>query len=191
VLEEKVFELIREFMLDPRELRRCFRFTALADGDDQQRAKRELASIAARIEEIGNERRRMIELYASDEVARDAYINANMALDKELDELKQKKAAIAQMRPPNGFEELDEAIRQFCDRASTRLERCTDFDTRRQFLVDHIEKIIYHRDKVTLIGSVPIEVKQARSISGSTLPFHIDGQIDREMVRKLPKVKRN
>ena len=73
------------------------------------------------------------------------------------------------------------------DRAATRLERCTDFDTKRQFLVDHIEQIIYHRDKVTLIGCVSVELKQAQSITGSTLPFHIEGQIDRAMVRRLPK----
>jgi hypothetical protein len=58
-------------------------------------------------------------------------------------------------------QELDDAVRQFCKRAATRLERCTDFDSRGQFLVDYIEKIIYYHDKVTLVGSVPIELKQA------------------------------
>jgi hypothetical protein len=70
---------------------------------------------------------------------------------------------------------------------ATRFRRCTDFDAKRQFLVDYVEKIIFHRDKVTLIGCVPIELKQAESITGSSLPFHIEGQIDRAMVRRLPK----
>ena len=70
------------------------------------------------------------------------------------------------------------------------MERCIDFDTKRQFLVDHIEKIIYHRDSVTLIGAVPIELKQARLITGSTLPFRIEGAIDRATVRRLPKGER-
>lgn len=35
----------------------------------------------------------------SDHLARTAYINTNMALDKELDELKQKKAKIAEAQP--------------------------------------------------------------------------------------------
>jgi hypothetical protein len=131
----------------------------------------------------------MFELYASDQLTRDAYINRNIALDKELDQLKQKKAAVTEAQPTNGFEELDDAIRQFCDRVATRLERCTDIDTKRQFLVDHVEQIIYHRDKVTLIGCVSVELKQAQSITGSTLPFHIEGQIDRAIVRRLPKGK--
>jgi site-specific DNA recombinase len=187
LLEDKVFELIREVMVDPRKLRACFKFTALPDSADWQEVRRQLARITARIEEIGTERRRMFELYASDELTREAYINRNIALDKELDQLKQKKAAVTEAQPTSGFEELDDAIRQFCDRAATRLERCTDFDTRRQFLVDHIEKIIYLRDKVTLIGCVPIELKHAQSITGSTLQFHIEGQINRAMVRRLPK----
>jgi Recombinase len=190
LLEDKVFQLIREFMLEPRKLRRCFKFTAMPDGDDRQEVRRQLARIAARIEEIGGERRRMFELYASDQLTRDAYINRNIALDKELDQLKQKKTAIAEAQAPNGFEEVDDAIRQFCDRAATRLGRCTEFDSKRRFLLDHIEKIIYHRDKVTLIGCVPIELKEAQSITGSTLPFHIEGQIDRAMVRSLPKGQR-
>src|SRR5215831_13515575 len=117
-------------MVDPRKLRASFKFTALPDSADRQEVRRQLGRIAARIEEIGNERRRMFELYASDQLARDAYINRNIAFDKELDQLKQKKAAIAEAQPPNGFEELDEAIRQFCGRAAIRLERCTNFDTK-------------------------------------------------------------
>jgi hypothetical protein len=187
VLEDKVFELIRDVMVDPRKLRACFKFTALPDSADGQEVRRQLARIAARIEEIGNERRRMFELYAADQLTRDAYINRNIAFDKDLDQLKEKKAAVTEAQPTNAFEELDDAIRQFCDRAATRLQRCTDFDTKRQFLVDHIEKIIYHRDKVTLIGCVSVEHKQSQSIIGSSLPFHIEGQIDRAMVRRLPK----
>jgi hypothetical protein len=174
-------------MVDPRKLRASFKFTALPDSADRQEVRRQLARIAARIEEIGNERRRMFELYAADQLTRDAYISRNIAFDKELDQLKEKKAAVTEAQPTNGFEELDDAIRQFCDRAATRLQRCTDFDAKRQFLVDHIEKIIYHRDKVTLIGCVSVEHKQSQSITGSSLPFHIEGQIDRAMVHRLPK----
>jgi hypothetical protein len=169
VLEDKVFKLIREFMLDPRKLRRCFKFTALSDNNDTQKAKGELARIAVRIDEIGNQRRRMIELYASDEVARDAYINANVVLDKELDDLKRKKAEISEAQQPSGLEQLDESIRQFCEQARTRLERCKDFDGKKQFLTDHIEKIIYHRDSITLIGSVKISLEEARLTAGSAL----------------------
>jgi hypothetical protein len=190
ILEAKVFELIREVMLDPRQLRRCFKSTVMTEGADLQKTRRQLTGIATRIDEIGNERRRMIELYASDQIARDAYINANIALDTELDDLKRRKSEIAEVLPHSGLEEVDEAVRTFCERTGTRLQRCSDVDAKRQFLVDHIEKIIYHRDSVTLIGSVPIELKQARLIAGSTLPFRIEGQIDRAMVRRLPKGQR-
>jgi hypothetical protein len=95
----------------------------MTEGADLQKARRQLMGIATRIDEIGNERRRMIELYASDQIARDAYINANVALDAELDDLKRKKAEIAEVLPTSGLEEVDEAVRKFCERAGTDLQQ--------------------------------------------------------------------
>jgi hypothetical protein len=35
--------------------------------------------------------------------------------------------------------------------------RCADFEAKRQFLVGHIERVIYDRYKVTIAGSVPVQ----------------------------------
>ncbi len=51
------------------------------------------------------------------------------------------------------------SIEQFCERARLRYEKCIDFETRRQFLLDYIGEIKYRKDKVELRGSVPIELK--------------------------------
>ena len=48
-----------------------------------------------------------------------------------------------------------------------------------QFLVDHVERVIHGRGKVTVLGSV-----QVRSPSGETrLQFRLKGEIDRAAVR--------
>jgi hypothetical protein len=52
----------------------------------------------------------------------------------------------------------DVSIRQFSDAARARFEHCTTFDDKRQFLVDHVERVIYDRYRVTVIGSVPIKM---------------------------------
>ncbi|HEX2462750.1 MAG TPA: hypothetical protein VHJ58_21605, partial [Vicinamibacterales bacterium] len=60
-----------------------------------------------------------------------------------------------------------------------RFEACTDFDAKRQFLVDHVERVIYDHYKVTIVGSVPVQ-----SASGETkLQFRIEGEIDGKAVR--------
>jgi hypothetical protein len=68
---------------------------------------------------------------------------------------------------------VDASIRQFCANANVRFQASADFDAKRQFLVDHVEGVIYNRGKVTITGSVPIQ-----AASGETkLQFRIKGEI--------------
>ena len=61
-----------------------------------------------------------------------------------------------------------------------------DFEAKRQFLVGHVERVIYNRYKVTIAGSVPVQ-----SASGDTkLQFRIEGEIDRKAVRSRPRTVR-
>ena len=72
------------------------------------------------------------------------------------------------------------AATQFCASANARLQACSDFDTERQFFVDHVERVIYSGYKVTITGSVPV-----RTTSGQTrLQFRIVGEIDKAAVRR-------
>jgi hypothetical protein len=60
---------------------------------------------------------------------------------------------------------------------------CLDFDAKREFLGGHIERVIYNRYKVTIVGSVPVQ-----SASGETkLKFRIEGEIDPKAVRSRPR----
>jgi hypothetical protein len=71
---------------------------------------------------------------------------------------------------------VEASIRQFCASANARLQACTDFDAKRDFLLGHVERVIYNRYKVTIAGSVPLS-----SASGETqLQFRIEGEIDRK-----------
>jgi hypothetical protein len=90
--------------------------------------------------------------------------------------MREKAGIVKGMRFPQHDEFVGISIRQFCANAQARFEVCTDFDTRRQFLVDHVEWVIYNHSKVTIVGSVPVA-----SVSGvqTKLQFRIEGQIDR------------
>ena len=60
---------------------------------------------------------------------------------------------------------MDSGIAYFCDEARARLVRCRDFASKRQFLLDYVEKISFTDDNVTLHGSVPIKLT---AMSGRT-----------------------
>jgi hypothetical protein len=177
ILEGKVFEMIREIMLDPREMRGCIDTGGRLD---DQSIARELARVAGEIRALDEGRRLLIGRYAAEQMAGEAYIAANRALDGDLERLTSKKAElVAAMRSPLHEDFVDASIRQFCASARVRFQACADFDSKRQFLVGHLERVIYSRYSVTIAGSVPVQ-----STSGDTkLQFRIKGEIDRKAVR--------
>lgn len=40
-----------------------------------------------------------------------------------------------------------------------RFAKCSDFDSKRQFVLDYVDKIIYWNEKVELHGSIPVSLK--------------------------------
>jgi hypothetical protein len=177
ILEGKVFELIQEIMLDPAKLRGC---TDAGGRSGDRSIARELARIAGEIRALDEERRGLISRYAAEQMAGEAYITANRALDRDLERLTREKAElVAALQSPLHEDFVDASIRQFCAGARARFQACADFDAKRQLLVEHVERVIYNRYKITVAGSIPVQ-----SASGETkLQFRIEGEIDRRAVR--------
>ncbi len=82
---------------------------------------------------------------------------------------------------------------QFCSAATAQLEKCTDFNSKRGFLLDHIEKITYHRYQVTIHGSVPITLHSHSNLDHQDraleIPFRIEGAIEKIMLHRGPRRK--
>jgi hypothetical protein len=177
ILEGQVFDMIRETMLDPGRLRGCVESGARMD---DRSAARELANVARKIGALDQERRQLIDRYAADQMTNDEYIAANRAFDEKLGRLQRTKARLASAAGSAQHEEfVDASVRQFCATAKARLQACTDFDTNRQFLVAHVERVIFNRYDVAIVGSVPV-----RTPTGETwLPFRIEGKIDIGAIR--------
>jgi site-specific DNA recombinase len=177
ILEGKVLEIIREIMLDPGKLRGC---VDKGEGLDDRGTARELARVARKIGAHDQERRQTIDRYAANQMTGEEYIAANRALDEKLEKLVREKAKLgAALRSPQHEDFVDASIRQFCATAKARLQACSDFDARRKFLVDHVERVISNRYNVAILGSVPIQ-----SASGEIkLQFRIEGKIDIVAIR--------
>ena len=142
ILEGKVFEMIREIMLDPGKLRGCINS---GGGLDDRSTARKLARVAGKMSALDQERRQMIDRYAADQMTGEEYISGNRALDEKLERLVREKAKLAAaLRSPQHEDFVDASIRQFCATANARLQASADFDAKRQFLVDHFERVIYN-----------------------------------------------
>jgi hypothetical protein len=170
-------QMIRETMVDPGKLRGCVESTG---GMDEQSTARELTKVAQKIGALDPERRQLIDRYAADQMTNDEYIAANRALDERLERLVRTKAKLVTALRPTHHEDLvDASVRQFCATAKARLQACSDFDANRQFLIAHVERVIFNRYDVTIVGSIPV-----RTPSGETgLAFRIEGKIDIASIR--------
>jgi hypothetical protein len=90
------------------------------------------------------------------------------------------------LQSPQHEDFVDASIRQFCASARARLQECADFDAKRDFLLSHIERVVFSRYKVMIVGSVPMQ-----SASGETkLQFRVEGEIDAKAVRRSGSLRR-
>ena len=80
---------------------------------------------------------------------------------------------------------LDTSIRTFCEDAKAKFNASADPEARRAVLAGRIERIIYRKYQVTIVGAVPLasidgdEVKKAA--------FRIEAEIDIEAVKSRPR----
>jgi hypothetical protein len=148
--------------------------------------------IARKIQAAEERKRQLIDLYASGHLAEAAYVDANISLDQELHELKGRKAEFVGGLPLLHTESIEPSLRQFCDIARLRFERCATFDDKRQFLADFVERVVYDRYRVTVIGSVPIKMQLSNSqeIETRKLAFCIRGEIDKSTLHKTKPRKK-
>ena len=77
---------------------------------------------------------------------------------------------------------MEAGIAQFCENAPARLKRCRDFASKRQFLLDRVEKVTFIDDSVTIHGSVALTAtsRAPAETEAGKLEFRISDQITPE-----------
>jgi site-specific DNA recombinase len=186
MLEGIVLDLIHEVVCDPaRLLESIVRPKRVELG--QKGVPQRLAGVAAHIVAIEDERRRLIELYASDRMKASEYIDANRALDWKLARLKRERADLSEgIHPHRRDARLESSARQFSDRARAGLDASTDLATRQQFLAEHVERVIYWQEKVEIVGSITVP-NESPVTPDEKVPFRVERKIDRRALRAKPR----
>ena len=105
-------------------------------------------------------KQRITNIYAEGDLVKDAYATKSREYDKVINSLTEKRAGILQQIPL--FQKtvlVEAAIQQYCDTVKTRHKQCVNFETKRQFLLDYVEKVTYWNNKIVVHGSVPVTMK--------------------------------
>jgi site-specific DNA recombinase len=174
ILEGRILSTIREVMLDPLKLRDAMDYFKEDAAQVQSRAEEEVRSVESCIAALREQKRRVIDVYASGDLSRETYVEKNRELDAEMEVLRDRSKELMIMTARYETTVIDGALAQYCAGARNRFEQCSDFASTRQFLLDYVDKIVLSHDNVAIVGLIPLGVGE------QSLPFRIETAITQE-----------
>ena len=167
--------MVRDVLLDPVKLRMHVDFYKEDARKAEARIEKELRSIDDQLRTVEQQKRRIVDVYASGDLSRDAYVRKNWELDAIVESLRTRSKELEGSAASLGKRKLiDRTIVQFCSAARAQFELCANGESVRQFLLDHLEKVELLNDRVTLHGRVPFGTIDDE---GNRLPFSISSEI--------------
>lgn len=189
VLESCVIDMIKETLFNPRKL---YEHLSLSNKKiDKTKIAKQIDNIDEKIHSINKQKERIIDLYASGHLEREEYIRRTLKYEAEIEELENKQSEAIKYLPLfQKPETLKSSIAVYSKKVKNKFEKCAYFQAKRQFLLDNIVKVAYHRngktsDKVRLYGSVPIQLKDQSEII--LVDFKIERIVNRDEI--LEKVR--
>lgn len=175
ILEGKIWDMAQTTMLDPEELRTKIAVLQGKQQNAQLRLRRQLAKVEKNILISSQKKKRVVELYAAGDLDRESYVKRSQEYDEEIKTNGLEKLEIIK-RIPVLYKEhiIDFSIKQYCENIRLRFEKCIDFQSKRNFLLNFVDRIIHESNRVTLYGLIPIgdndeklEFKIERNITSS------------------------
>ncbi|MGB0757450.1 MAG: recombinase family protein [Patescibacteria group bacterium] len=184
LLENCVMDMFTNTILIPKELKKHLEHSKEKTKVAQERMEKGLKAIDLNIKKLNKEKKRILELYATGDLDRDMYGKKSLEYDNEINKVKIERHELIQKIPVlHKKSVIDVSVRQYCELLKAQLEKCTDFETKRQFMLDHVEKIVFVNDHVTLHGFVPVKLKAYEDpdqpSEASKIRFCVEGKIKR------------
>ena len=179
LLEARVLAMVREVLPDPAKLRAFM--NVFHDAAEAQTLKDSIATINTELEALRDQKRRVIDLYATGDIARDLYIEKSRALDALSAPLESQRRELTDREAlMHQYGAIDAAIAQYCEAVRLRLSACNDEASLRRFLLDYLDKVVYVKHTVSLHGSVPVTPRDDDDAPAKKLPFCIVSEITRQ-----------
>lgn len=177
--------MIKETMTDPSKLKKCLEFANDKSRTSQWRMEKKLKHIDQKIKDFAEQKKQIINAYASGQINRATYAERCQNHDMEVAAIKAERSGIINRIPILHKKDIvDVSVRRYCESVKGRLAICVDDpESRREFIKDYVGEVIYNNMNVTLNGSVPIKLKvyedPDQPSEVSRIKFKIEGQIQR------------
>ena len=153
-----VWRMVEATVLQPTKLKKCLASAGARVRSVQLRMEKGLRALYEREKHLKEERHAVLDHYATGKLEHDKYVDQSLWFDNESNKLKLERAELVKRIPIlHSKDVIDVSLRIFCETVKARFEKCTNFETKRQFLLDFIEEVIYGHGKITVKGFVPIQ----------------------------------
>lgn len=151
---------------------------------DQVLSTRKLKRLEKQIADIEETKSKLVSRHVSGNISQEDYIQLNTEQDANLKKLKTRLDELTTSTSLLHNKNLvDTNIRKFSNEVNSQIDRLKTFDDKRQFLIKHVEKVVYDKYHVTVYGSVPV------SYQGKVEkpPFCLKGHIDTTQLHRGPR----
>jgi hypothetical protein len=166
-------------MLDPVKLRECMDYFKEHHRDAGERIEKEVRAIDGRLADLEAKKQRVVDIYLSGDLSRDGYVAKNRELDAIMGSLRERATELSGSTALlNRQSEADAAVARYCSGAKARFAQCSETRSKRQFLLDYVEKIVFFNYKVSIHGRIPFAGQSQGE--KSLLPFCIQTEVTKE-----------
>jgi hypothetical protein len=147
--------------------------------DAGERIEKELRAIDGRLADLEVKKQRVLDVYVSSDISRDSYVAKSRELDGIMEALRERATELnGSTTLLNKRSEADAAVVRYCSGARARFAQNSETRSKRQFLLDYIEKVVFVNYKVSIHGRIPFGGQSQGE--KSFLPFRIDTEITKE-----------
>ncbi len=173
-----VTDVIRATLFNSEELRKHMDFFKKKGQINQAKMERSLLRADQKIKDIEEQKKRILNLYASNMLSQEEYGKRCLEYDNKINELKLERSQLLKKIPLlHKKDEVEVRLAEFCEGARLRFEQCKDFSTYRQFFLDYVDKIIYQKDAFRIYGHVSVGSSESEDLS--KIEFCIPAKLDR------------
>jgi hypothetical protein len=185
ILESCVIDIVKETILDPERLTQQLDISKRNNETEQQ--EKELQIFNEKIADTKKQKERILDLYTAGSLDREEYIRRIRNYDSDLEQLSKDRDKLVKTMPVvQKPEVIQVSVTKYCANAKLQFSKCKDFNTKRKFVLDHINKVSYYRsgkdeELIKLIGFVPIV-----NTDGVKAKFEIQQTVSRsELLQKV------
>lgn len=156
VIEEKILEIMSTKLIDPKVIMASIPAFKGSKENMKLRLKRRLLKLEKNIRDSKLKKKKILELYTSNDIDREDYSKSTSRINKEIEKFESEQAELKkQSITLYDKEVIYKDIVTYCTNLKERLPTSTDYKEQRKLFLGTITKVIFNRDDTfTLHGSI-------------------------------------